>query len=196
MFDLCRWTSGPSGTPPPEDEGTATWYEHQRSGKAQERAKRLRAKFRSRTERRRQVGKRARGHVDEEAMLHGRQPLSPPPPPPPPLPPAVNSARAAKRRRKANAAVNVVCARFAAAVCVEDNTVGRTTTAHARDDDQEGRHDTRTRTRDRRTAVVEQTTLEKEAWNMPGTWKRTPPPLLRFADTEQMFHNTEEMHQV
>jgi hypothetical protein len=103
-----------------EDEGTATWYEHKRSGKAQERAKRLRAKFRSRTERRRQVGKRARGHVDEEAMLHGRQLLSPPPPPPPPLPPAVNSARAAKRRRKANAAVNVVCARFAAAVCVED----------------------------------------------------------------------------
>ncbi len=37
-------------------------------------------------------------------------------------------------------------------------TVGRTTTAHARDDDQEGRqHDTRTRTRDRRTAVAEQT---------------------------------------
>ena len=148
------------------------------------------------TLRRRQVGKRARGHVDEEAMLHGRQLLSPPPPPPPPLPPAVNSARAAKRRRKANAAVNVVCARFAAAVCVEDNTVGRTTTAHARDDDQEGRHDTRTRTRDRRTAVVEQTTLEKEAWNMPGTWKRTPPPHLRFADTAKMFHSTEEMHQV
>ena len=76
-------------------------------------------------------------------------------------------------------------------------TVGRTTTAHARDDDQEGRqHDTRTRTRDRRTAVAEQTTLEKEAWNMPGTWKRTPPPHVRFADTEQMFHSTEEMHQV
>ena len=36
--------------------------------------------------------------------------------------------------------------------------------------------DTRTRTRDRRTAVAEQTTPEKEAWNMPGTWKRTPPP--------------------
>lgn len=76
-------------------------------------------------------------------------------------------------------------------------TVGRTTTAHTRDDDQEGRqHDTRTRTRDRRTAVAEQTTLEKEAWNMPGTWKRTPPPHVRFADTEQMFHSTEEMHQV
>jgi hypothetical protein len=45
-------------------------------------------------------------------------------------------------------------------------------------------------------AVAEQTTLEKEAWNMPGTWKRTPPPHVRFADTEQMFHSTEEMHQV
>jgi len=44
--------------------------------------------------------------------------------------------------------------------------------------------------------VAEQTTLEKEAWNMPGTWKRTPPPHVRFADTEQMFHTTEEMHQV
>ena len=98
---------------------TATWYEHKRSGIAQERAKRLRAKHGGMTERRRQVGKRTRGHEDEEAMLHGRQPCSLPPPPPP-LPPAVNSARAAKRRRRANAAVNVVCARFAATVCVED----------------------------------------------------------------------------
>jgi hypothetical protein len=37
---------------------------------------------------------------------------------------------------------------------------------------------------------------EKEAWNMPGTWKRTPPPHLGFTDTEQLFHSTEEMHQV
>lgn len=100
-----------------KNECTVTWYAHRRRGIVKERAKRLRTKRGGMTERR-QVGKRARGHEDEEAMLHGRRPLSLPPLPP--LPPAVNRARAAKRRRRANAAVNVVCARFAATVCVED----------------------------------------------------------------------------